>query len=313
MAWNEDSLHRWMGRALGPRGLAADFGNDAAVLARRLERAVLCADQAIEGVHFLADAPSAAVAHKACARALSDLAASAASARAVLLTLRAPEGADERRLRALIRGVRDTARSAGAELVGGDLACAPGPLSLSVTAVGELAPGLAPLSRSRARAGQVLVATGPFGGSALGRHLRIAPRFAEGLWLARLGASAMMDVSDGLALDLSRIARASQVRLRVRSVPIHRDARRLARRTGRSPLQHALHDGEDHELVATLPAQALERAVREAPRRCPGFAVLGAVERGEGLFLPVDDAGDGASGANVRFDGRGGWLHGARG
>ncbi len=308
MAWNEDSLHRWMGRALRPRGLATDFGNDAAVLGKSLERAVLCADQAIEGVHFLPDAAPGLVARKACARALSDLAASAARARAVLLTLRAPSSEDERRLRALISGVQREARRAGAELVGGDLACARGPLSLSVAAVGELAHGIEPLSRARARAGQALVATGAFGGSALGRHLRIQPRFAEGQWLARLGATAMMDVSDGLALDLSRIARASGVALCVEHVPIHHDARRLARTSGRTALEHALCDGEDHELVATLPSEALEQASREARRRCPGFAQLGWVRRGANVFVPSAEGSD----RSTRFDGRGGWLHGVQ-
>ncbi len=308
MVWNEDSLHRWLGRVLRPRGLATDFGNDAAVLAGALERAVLCADQAIEGVHFLPDAPPVSVGRKACARALSDLAASAARPRAVLLTLRAPISTDESRLRALIRAVQSEARRLGAELIGGDLACAPGPLSMSVTAVGELAHGVKPVSRAGARAGQVLVATGPFGGSVLGRHLRIEPRFGEGAWLARLGATAMMDVSDGLALDLSRMARASGVAFEVERAPIHRDARRLARSSGRTALEHALGDGEDHELIATLPKDAVERALREAPRHCPGFAVIGRVKRGEGVFVPRDEKG----GASVRFDGRGGWLHGAR-
>lgn len=307
MSWNEDSLHRWMSRSLLPRGLATDSGNDAAVLARALRRPVLCVDQAIEGVHFTSQASADRIARKACARALSDLAASAASARAVLLTLRASRSVDERRMRALIGGVQREARRHGAELVGGDLACAPGALSLTVTAIGELGPSVRAVSRARARAGQVVVATGAFGGSLLGRHLRIEPRFEAGRWLAALGATAMMDVSDGLALDLSRIARASGVALHIGHVPIHADARRHSQRSGRPALQHALFDGEDHELVATLPARAVARAVRQARSRCPGFSVLGNVRRGAGLYLPRDERSELCS----RFDGRGGWLHGA--
>ncbi len=307
MGWNEDSLHRWMSRTLAPRGLAAGFGNDAAVLAGRLERAVLCVDQAIEGVHFLAGAPQPAVARKACARALSDLAASGAFPRAVLLALRAPRGESEARLRQLVRGVAGEASRHGAQLVGGDTSCAPGPLSLTVTAVGELGRASRAVSRSRARAGQIVVATGPFGGSGLGRHLRIEPRFDAGRWLVRLGATAMMDVSDGLALDLWRIARASKVEIALGHVPIHRDARRAARRSGRPALHHALFDGEDHELVATLPATAVPRALREAAKRFPNFALLGAVRRGAGLRYPRAEDGE----ELVEFDGRGGWVHGA--
>lgn len=306
MSWNEDSLHRWMARSLKPRGLAAGAGNDATVLARALARPVVCVDQAIEGVHFSASAPAAQVARKACARALSDLAASAASARAVLLTLRASRALDERRMRTLIRGVQSEARRHGAELVGGDLACAPGALSLTVTAIGELPRSVRPVARARARVGQVVVATGAFGGSLLGRHLRIEPRFDAGRWLAGLGATAMMDVSDGLALDLSRIARASGVAIHIGHVPLHADALRLAKRSGRPALHHALFDGEDHELVATLPARVITKALKQAQRRCPGFAVLGNVRRGAGLFLPRDESSE----SYARYDGRGGWLHG---
>lgn len=305
MSWNEDSLHRWLAK-LPKRRASVDFGNDAAVLAQALRRPAVCVDALIEGVHFLEGAAPAAVGRKACARALSDLAATGAVPRAVLLALRAPREADERYLRQLIAGVDARARAHGAELVGGDTSCASGPLSLTVTAVGELGARLTPPSRRRARAGQVVVASGAFGGSLLGRHLRFEPRFAAGRWLLELGATALMDVSDGLALDLWRIARASNVAIDVGCVPVHRDARRAAERSGRSALQHALHDGEDHELVATLPQRSVLRALREAPERCPGFTLLGNVRRGRGLRIPRDESSE----ELVEFRGEGGWIHG---
>lgn len=304
MAWDEDSLHRWLARR--PVRRARERGNDAAVLAGALARPVACVDQVVEGVHFVGGERAALVGRKACARALSDLAATAAEPRAVLLALRAPREADERRLMRLIEAVDACALRYGAELVGGDLCCAPGPLGLAVTALGELDPALRAPSRRGARSGQVVVATGPFGGSGLGRHLRFEPRFDAARWLLELGATAMMDVSDGLALDLWRMARASDVAIDVGSVPIHSDARRAAARSGRSALQHALHDGEDHELVATLPQRSVLRALREAPERCPGFALLGNVRRGRGLRVPRDEHGD-TLGA---FRGEGGWIHG---
>jgi thiamine-monophosphate kinase len=283
-----------------------DFGNDAAVLARTLRRPVVCVDQVVEGVHFEAGAKARAVGHKACARALSDLAASAAQPRAVLLALRAPREAEEAWLRGAITAVDATARKFGAQLVAGDTSCARGPLALTVTAIGELN-AARHLSRKHARAGQVLVTTGPFGGSLLGRHLKIEARVAAGRWLATLGATAMMDVSDGLALDVWRLARASEVAIDIGHVPIHRDARRAARDSGRSALQHALYDGEDHELIATLPQSAVLRALREAPRHCRDFALLGNVRRGAGLRVPRDEASD----VLVPYRGAGGWLHGA--
>jgi thiamine-monophosphate kinase len=266
----------------------------------------VCVDQVVEGVHFTRAAPSAAVGWKACARALSDLAACAAEPRAVVLALRAPRAEHERRLRALIGAVDTCARIHGIELVGGDTCCAPGPLALTVTAIGESGHLRRPLSRRGAHAGQVVVATGAFGGSLLGRHLRPQPRFEAARWLAHLGATAMMDVSDGLALDLWRLARASQMAIAIGTVPIHADARRRARATGRSALQHALFDGEDHELVATLPQRSVLRALREAPERCPGFALLGNVRRGAGLRVPASEG----SPRLVAYRGQGGFVHG---
>ncbi len=305
MAWNEDSLHRWLARR--PRSRAAiDFGNDAAVLASALKRPVACVDAVVEGVHFEHGTPARLAGAKACARALSDLAATGAEPRAVLLALRAPRSEREVRLRGLIAAVDETALAHGAALVGGDTTCAEGPLALTVTALGEFVARGKPPSRRCARAGQVVVATGAFGGSLLGRHLRIEPRFDAARWLLGLGATAMMDVSDGLALDLSRIARASGVAIDIGVVPVHPDARRRARQSGRAALQHALHDGEDHELVATLPANSVLRALREAPRRCTGFTILGNVRRGGGLRVPRDERSE----ELVLFAGEGGWIHG---
>ena len=306
MSWNENSLHRWLCARPAPAGLARGLGNDAAVLARGLARPVVCTDQTVFGVHFEPGAPPARVGHKACARALSDLAASGAVPRAVLASLALQEGVQESWIRAVLRSIDKTAAPAG--LVGGDLSALPGKGTgavLSVTALGDLAGRGAPPARDRARAGHVVLLTGPVGGSPLGRHLRIRPRLDEGVWLAAHGARAMMDISDGLALDLSRLARASGVRIDLERVPIHRDARRLARSTGRAALDHALADGEDHELIATLPAAAWKRASAEARERFPALEVVGRVRCGRGLRVPRPD-GQGC----VAWSGEGGWVHG---
>jgi len=299
-------LHRWLARTLRDEALAADFGNDAAALARALRRPVVCVDQLVEGVHFLAGTPPLRAGRKGCARALSDLAASAAAPRAVLAALRAPPSARESDLRQLLLGVERCAREHGASLVGGDITRGRGPLGLAVTAIGELeAPW--PISRSAVRPGDAIVATGSFGGSRLGRHLRIEPRLAAGAWLARRGARAMMDVSDGLGLDLSRLARASGVRIDLEQVPVHPDALRAARRDRKSALTHALEDGEDHELVAALPRRALRRVLNEAPRACPGFAILGRARAGSGVWVRAES---GAGSDLRRWDARRGWVHG---
>lgn len=297
MTWSEDELHRWLAKRPRPKVLVGSVGHDAAVLRTNSNRAVQCTDQCIEGVHFAPDASAAQVGRKAANRALSDLAATAATPVSLLLAIAAPERIESSWLKRAIAAVARAAEKAGAELVGGDLAKSAGPLSLAVFAHGHLPGRRKAVGRDRARAGQRLVLTGAVGGSLAGRHLRFEPRLELGraLWLA--GATAMMDVSDGLAWDLHRLARASEVAIDLQSVPIHRDARRAARSSGRSPLDHALHDGEDHELVACIAGQRLPA----------GCLPIGRVRAGSGLHLTKELTGQ--SRDELWHPGRGGWSH----
>ncbi len=298
-------MHRWLAANLAPRGLLGELVSDAAHLARSIARPVLCIDQCIEGVHFESKAPAALVGRKAADRSISDLAASAAEPRALLLALSVDRSRDERWIRAVIRAVQREARRFGAELVGGDLSASRGAAHLSVAAIGDRTVRN-PIGRELARAGDVVVATGPLGGSRLGRHLAIEPRVREGAWLAELGVRAMIDVSDGLARDLARLARASKVAIELERVPIHADARRAAKQDGESALMHALHDGEDHELAAALPAKSIARFEKERAEFAPSAAIIGRVRRGGGLVLPLDELGA----RRASWTGRGGWLHG---
>jgi thiamine-monophosphate kinase len=310
MAWSEEKLLDWLRTRPGNSSgvTVGSRGHDAAVLRATGDRTVLCTDQTIEGVHFEPGTSASAVGRKAAARALSDLAATAARPVALLLALRAPRATPEAWIRRAIRAVERTAAAHGAELVGGDLAAAPGRLALTVTAQGRLAGRKRPPGRDRARAGDLVLLTGPVGGSRLGRHLSFEPRLAEGAWLHARGAAVLMDVSDGLARDLARIARASAVRIEIDDVPLHADARRAARASGRSALRHALEDGEDHELIATLPAADWRRIRSAAVRRFPELCPIGRVLSGNGLWLPDPGADDAA---HVAWSGRGGWTHGA--
>jgi thiamine-monophosphate kinase len=307
-AWNEEPLLRWIASRPRPALLVGSRGHDAAILRVPGTRLALSCDQTIEGVHVEPGTPARVVGRKAAARALSDLAASAARPLALTLALAAPKATRPARLRALIEAVDEEAHLHGAALVGGDLAALAGPLTLSVTALGVLPLRRRPPGRDRARPGELVLLTGPVGGSALGRSLSIRPRFAEGRFLHAHGAAVLMDVSDGLALDLSRIARLSRVRIELLRVPVHADARRLARTSGRTPLEHALSDGEDHELLATLAPRAWERIRSRAERLFPDLVVIGRVRRGSGLLVP---RAEGQGGGLVPWGGRGGWIHGA--
>ncbi|MFO1051970.1 MAG: thiamine-phosphate kinase [Planctomycetota bacterium] len=252
----ERALTEWLAR-LFPRDAARvpiGIGDDAAVVLSRSRTLVLKCDPVVEGVHFEADTPRSSVGRKVVMRNASDLAAMGASPDFLLVSVvfrRGTRSADERRL---FRGLRDAARQIGAQVVGGDVAVSAGPLVVTVTMVGHLE-GPA-LRRDRARIGDTVHVTGPLGGSILGRHLRIRPRLVEGRWLASQDAvRAGMDVSDGLAVDLWTLLRASGVpgaELDEAAIPLHRDARRLAAARGSSAIDHALGDGEDHELLFTL-------------------------------------------------------------
>lgn len=306
--WSEERLHAWLARRSGTLPiLAGSPMHDAACLRPFHGRPTISSDQTIEGVHFELSTPGRRVGSKAAARSLSDLAATAARPYALALCVAAAPSVSEAYLRALIRGCAEMGRRFRAELVCGDLAQTRGPLVVSVAALGVLAGRRKPPGRDRARAGDVVLLSGPVGGSPLGRHLRIEPRVLLGRALFDAGARALMDVSDGLALDLSRIARASERRIDLDCgrVPIHADARRLARSSGLPPLEHALHDGEDHELLAALPKSVWGREGPGLQRRFEGLCVIGQVASGEGLwFLEEGDV------EPRRFSGRKGWIHG---
>jgi thiamine-monophosphate kinase len=316
VSWNELELVRWLGPRLARARLTSGPFNDAVVLGPLAGRRApaVCLDATLEGVHFLGGAAPGRVGWKACARSLSDLAASGARPRAVLVSLQCPLRTSARWLRAAMQGVERCARAYGAFLVGGDTSASRGERALVVCAVGDYPGRARPVGRDGARPGDWLCLTGPVGGSARGRHLDLRPRVQAGLALGSVGVRAMLDVSDGLAIDAWRLAVSSGVRVELWRVPVHRDARALARFSGRSPREHALGDGEDHELLAAVPARALARALHAAP----GLKVVGRVRRGRGLWIAERDLDPRQGSAkDVRWrpcePGEGGWVHGARG
>jgi thiamine-monophosphate kinase len=223
---------------------------------------LLTSDPVIEGVHFTAEAPAEAVGHKAIGRVLSDIAAMGGEPLWALIDVVAPPRTAVVRLERIYRGVNRLARRCGLVVVGGDTSQGKA-LELHVFAVGRVPRGRAVL-RSGAKPGDRLYVTGTLGGSMQGKHLRFAPRLSEGQWLrAHRWATAMMDVSDGLATDLRRMLAASGTgaELAADRIPVSRDVRGMPGR--RSPLARALCDGEDFELLFTVSqrkAAAFEQA-----------------------------------------------------
>ena len=274
-------------------------GDDAAVLRPpAMRRTVVTVDMLTEGVDFVLgpDCPPQAVGHKAVAVSLSDLAAMAARPEAVFVAVCLPRTGGDGIARGLLAGIEAICAAHGGALAGGDTNAWDGPLVVSVTALGSVPPGRA-WRRDGARPGDLLVVTGPCGGSLLGRHLAVRPRCREALAIAeRFVVHAAIDISDGLSLDLSRLLSASRAGavVRLADVPIHDDAVRMAARPGdaRAPLDHALCDGEDFELLLALPpadAHALVAAASSAPLSLAA-AIIGEVVPEPGI-VAVDAAG----------------------
>lgn len=278
-------------------GLRLGIGDDAAVF-RYVDKTdwVLTCDAFLEGVHFLPQTtPPDSVGYKSLARATSDLAAMGASPRFFLLTLALPASRAGTWLDKLLRGMGRAARELNLRLVGGDTTQFPF-VSISITVLGAIGQNLA-VTRSGARPGDRIYVSGILGGAQLGlellrrkvirsarfRHLlqpHLYPqiRLELGSWLARHRiASSMMDISDGLSTDLARLCHASRVgaRLDAARIPCVRIPTSPAlARLNLSPLQMALHGGDDYELLFTVPA-----AKRAQLRKAPGYEQL--VEIGE--------------------------------
>ncbi len=238
------------------RGLVSGVENDAAALPGGL---VVTQDALVEGVHFRLDWISwRELGFRAAAVNLSDLAASGAEPEALIVTLALPAGADVDDVYALYEGIAE----AGVRIAGGDTTASPAAL-VSITGIGyaDRIPG-----RGGARAGDLLVVTGPLGGAGAafraGGYLRPPVRIEEGKRLART-AHALLDLSDGLAIDAAHLARRSGVRcvIELEKVPLAGGA-----------VVGDLGFGEDYELLA---------AVEDAS----GFTVVGSVEAGEGVEL----------------------------
>lgn len=268
----ETELIEWLrNRVPGGRRLLVGLGDDAAVLDwTSRPDCVVTVDMLMDGVDFrLGEVDPRRVGHKSLAVNLSDLAAMAARPVAGVIALALPRDGGQRLAKEIYEGLLPLAERFDMVIAGGDINSWNAPLAISITLLGESNPR-GPLRRDGARPGDVVVVTGSFGGSLLGRHLDVEPRVDEaGLLHERYELHAGIDVSDGLALDLSRLATASGCGALVRTeqIPIADAAhQRAAQGAGRqSALEHALHDGEDFELILAVPPDEAARLVAEQP------------------------------------------------
>ncbi len=331
MASQEFQRIRWLTRETGrvpgesrSGGILLGIGDDAAVWAPpRGHAAVLTVDCQVEGIHFRRGWLSPAeVGARAVSASASDLAAMAARPAGILLAITLPRDAREASFRALYRGALAEARRLGLAVLGGNLSA--GPLQVSVTAIGEVSPGEA-VARAGARPGDGIYVTGWPGRASIGlaglcsagrgrgrlrsaaaacRRAFASPRarIREALDIARrLRPRSMVDLSDGLALDLEHVLERSAgrgrppgaviVRGRILALLEEGGVADLARERGIDPAEAALEGGEDYELLFTAPPGPAERAAGRFRRR---FGIpltrVGTIVREGGIQI-LDETG----------------------
>ena len=238
-------------------------GDDCAALAPGTRPLLVTTDMLMDGTDFLlAEVDPRRIGRKAMAVNLSDIAAMAGVPIAAVVSVALPQITNARKLaEELYLGMREMADRFQVPIVGGDTNSWDGKLVISVTLFGE-ATERGPVRRNGAKPGDWLFVTGPLGGSILGRHLDFMPRIAEALALHEaVDLHAMIDISDGLSADLHHILEESGcgATLDADAIPIHPDAILRSQSSGRPPLEHALTDGEDFELIFAVSPEQIHR------------------------------------------------------
>jgi len=323
----EDAIIALLRPLAGPGGLG--FRDDCAVLTPRLGTdLVLKTDPIAEGVHFLPDDTPEDIAWKALAVNVSDLAAKGARPLAYLMALSFPSAPTRSWLTRFAGGLAQAQAAFGCTLLGGDTDRRQGPITISVTVLGEVETG-AMVRRATARPGDLLYVSGSIGDAALGlrlcrepgleqvwgiaaeqaaaliaRYRRPLPRLALGPAL-RAHASASMDLSDGLVKDLGRMLRASEVSglLQLPRVPLS-EAVSVVVRKEPAQLSQLAAAGDDYEILAAVPPVSAAAFEREA--RAAGVSVtqIGHVGPAAKAPLTISDA----DGNDVQMQ-SGGWDH----
>lgn len=268
-------------------------GDDAALVAVPDGRVIACTDALVEGRHFRRDWCDASdVGHRAAAANLADVAAMGATPTALLVALCAPADLPAEWVVEMSEGLAEEAGIVGASVVGGDTTSAP-ILVISVTALGDLA-GRDAVLRSGAAAGDVVALSGRLGCAAAGytvlsrgfrtpkilvdAYRRPVVDYRAGVAASIAGATAMIDISDGLIADLGHVAQASDVHIDLNreAFEVPDQLRDAAMALGVDPYQWILAGGDDHALAATFPPHA---ALPE------GWTVIGQVSRGAGVTV----------------------------
>ncbi len=258
-------------------------GDDCAVISPGNRDIAVSTDSLAEGVHFTPGTDPYRIGWKAAASSLSDIAAAGCEPAAVFAASQIPSGRPGGFIKELFRGLEDVCGLFSIPVAGGDLTLSKGGVCITVTSIGFVPPeGM--LLRSGASCGDAVFVTGLLGDSLSGRHLEFIPRIKESLKLREcVRISSMIDISDGLYSELRHISRESGVGMDidVESIPVSPGLTERYGAGSKEAVIHALCDGEDYELLFTLPADQAETL---SPDLLPGVPLtrIGMCREGKG-------------------------------
>jgi thiamine-monophosphate kinase len=265
------------------RSTAAGPGDDCAVIdpgPASSSLQLLKTDALVEKIHFLSDAPARKIGWKSVARVISDFAAMGGKPEHFLITLALPPTTPVSWIEDVYRGIGECLEKFGGVVAGGETSSVPdaSAVVISIAATGRVERDQVVL-RSTAKPGDAILVTGCLGGSIHGKHFDFTPRVEEAAWLvAHFKPTAMMDLSDGLAKDLNRLANASACGFQI-------DRAAVPRTTG-CDLAQALGDGEDFELLFTIEPSKIDDLLAAWPGHFPDLSIVGKmVETSQGESL----------------------------
>jgi len=293
VAKSEFGLIEWIRRQRRERaeGVITDIGDDMAVLETGGRTVLITTDMLMDGVHFdLQQVTPEQAGYKAMVCSLSDCAAMAAVPWVAVVAAALPKEWSMAAAQRLYGGLEKAAVEYQCPIVGGDTTSWDKPLAVDVTMLARPGKGK-PVLRSGARVGDAILVTGELGGSLGGRHVTFSPRVTEAQLLAELvELHAMIDISDGLSRDMDHICQESKVaaELEAEGIPISK-----AGRESTKPLEAALHDGEDFELLFCVDGKEAEKLRQEWPKRSDvrlsRIGRIVAAQEDQRLFLRASD------------------------